>query len=171
MAETHELRLKINAAAARAGSREFVGAIENIKRAVIDLERASDGTFKRLSKNARDAGKAANGAYASATGRSDGYGTSITRTNTALTRQVQLLAQIASASRRTGAQASPQATTQTTQTDRAAQQQVAMQNRVKRAVDDTRLATERLVTRFAIFRKKFLGHQLQQRNWTRRKRV
>lgn len=192
MAETHELRLKINAAAARAGSREFVGAIENIKRAVIDLERASDGTFKRLSKNARDAGKAANvkidavdrtairnldefakiqaqvirqtatsrngltglmdglrnvtGAYASATGRSDGYGTSITRTNTALTRQVQLLAQIASASRRTGAQASPQATTQTTQTDRAAQQQVAMQNRVKRAVDDTRLATERLVT-------------------------
>jgi len=59
MAETHELRLRINAAAARAGSREFVGAIEHVKRAVLELERTSDGAFKRLSKNAKDAAKAA----------------------------------------------------------------------------------------------------------------
>lgn len=192
MAETHELRLKINAAAARAGSREFVGAIANIKRAVTELDRLSDGTFKRLSKNAQDAGKAAkvkinpvdrtairnldefakiqaqvirqtansrqglaglmdglrnvSGAYVTARGNSDTYTTSLIRTNTALTRQAQLLTQVAAASRRAGSQASVQSTSPVAASDRAAQNQVAMQNRVQRAVDDTRLSVERLVT-------------------------
>lgn len=192
MAETHELRLKINAAAARAGSREFVGAINNIKKAVMDLDRLSDGTFKRLSKNAREAGKAAKvkinpvdrtairnlddfakvqaqiirqasnsrqtmsgltegirgaaSAYVTARTNSDAFATSLIRTNTALTRQVQLLAQTQAAARRTGTQGSAQAASPAAATDRAAQNQVAMQNRVQRAVDDTRLSVERLVT-------------------------
>lgn len=50
MAETHELRLKINAAAARAGARDFVAAISSIKRAVRELDRDSAGTFGRLKR-------------------------------------------------------------------------------------------------------------------------
>ncbi|MGK7652398.1 phage tail tape measure C-terminal domain-containing protein [Roseovarius sp. B08] len=48
MAETHELRLKIDAAAAKRGSREFVGAINAVKAAVRDLERDSAGAFTKL---------------------------------------------------------------------------------------------------------------------------
>lgn len=51
MAETHELRLKINAAAARAGAREFVAAISAIKRSIQELDRDSDGAFTRLKKH------------------------------------------------------------------------------------------------------------------------
>jgi tape measure domain-containing protein len=57
MAETHELRLKINAAAARAGAREFVAAINSIKKAVRDLDRDSSGAFTRLKKNLADASR------------------------------------------------------------------------------------------------------------------
>lgn len=55
MAETHELRLKIDAAAAKAGSREFAGAVEAIRRAVRDLERDASGAFTKLRKNIKDA--------------------------------------------------------------------------------------------------------------------
>ncbi|QGH74823.1 tail tape-measure protein [Bacteriophage DSS3_MAL1] len=51
MAETHELRLKIDAAAAKRGSREFTAAVEAVKRAVRDLERDSNGAFTQLRKN------------------------------------------------------------------------------------------------------------------------
>lgn len=51
MAETHELRLKIDAAAAKRGSREFTAAVEAVKRAVRDLERDSTGAFTQLRKN------------------------------------------------------------------------------------------------------------------------
>lgn len=54
MAETHELRLKIDAAAARTGSREFTAAIEAVKRAVRDLERDSTGAFTKLRKSIKD---------------------------------------------------------------------------------------------------------------------
>lgn len=56
MAETHELRLKINAGAAKSGARVFVSAINGIKRAVKDLDRNADGSFKRISVSARKAG-------------------------------------------------------------------------------------------------------------------
>ena len=59
MAETHELRLKINAAAAKSGSRDFVRAIAAIKVAIRGLEKDSAGIFKKLSKRTRDAGKSA----------------------------------------------------------------------------------------------------------------
>ncbi|UVD36479.1 tape measure protein [Rhodobacter phage RcXuper] len=55
MAETHELRLKIDAAAAKAGSREFTAAVDAVKRAVRDLERDSSGAFTKLRKNIKDA--------------------------------------------------------------------------------------------------------------------
>ncbi len=48
MVESHELRLKIDASAAKRGSREFVGAINAVKAAVRDLERDSTGTFTKL---------------------------------------------------------------------------------------------------------------------------
>lgn len=48
MAETHELRLKIDAAAARRGATEFKGAIESVRKAVRDLERDSAGAFTNL---------------------------------------------------------------------------------------------------------------------------
>jgi hypothetical protein len=54
MAETHELRLKINAAAAKSGSRDFTRAIMAVKAAVRDLERDTNGVFKRISKNFKD---------------------------------------------------------------------------------------------------------------------
>ncbi|SDW76983.1 phage tail tape measure protein, lambda family [Ruegeria halocynthiae] len=52
MAETHELRLKIDAGAAKNGAREFTGAIATIKKAVRDLERDTTGAFTKL-KNIR----------------------------------------------------------------------------------------------------------------------
>lgn len=51
MAETHELRLKIDAAAAKRGSREFTAAVNAVKLAVRDLERDSTGAFTQLRKN------------------------------------------------------------------------------------------------------------------------
>ncbi|KJS40312.1 MAG: hypothetical protein VR71_23690 [Roseovarius sp. BRH_c41] len=48
MAETHELRLKIDASAARRGSTEFKAAIESVRKAVRDLERDSAGAFTNL---------------------------------------------------------------------------------------------------------------------------
>lgn len=57
MAETHELRLKINAAAARAGAREFVAAINSIKTAIRQLDRDSDGVFTKLKRNLQDAAR------------------------------------------------------------------------------------------------------------------
>ena len=55
MAETHELRLKIDAGAARRGARDFTAAIEAVKRAVRDLERDSTGAFTKLKKNLTEA--------------------------------------------------------------------------------------------------------------------
>jgi tape measure domain-containing protein len=189
MAETHELRLKINAAAAKAGSRAFVAAIVSIQRSVIDLDRMSDGTFKRLAKNAQIAGKAANNtvkpvdrsalrsldafaklqaqtlrqtantrrgltslmdglrtvaaAYTTARTANEAYTQSVTRSNSVLARQAQLLSQTRSAASASGAGSSPAAPRAN---NRASDQQIAMQNRVKRAVDDTRLSVERLTT-------------------------
>lgn len=57
MAETHELRLKIDAASAKSGSREFVAAVDAVKRAVRDLERDSTGAFTTLKKNMDDIAK------------------------------------------------------------------------------------------------------------------
>lgn len=48
MAETHELRLKIDAAAAKRGAAEFKGAIKSVRKAVRDLERDSNGAFTKL---------------------------------------------------------------------------------------------------------------------------
>ncbi|WP_170428121.1 phage tail length tape measure family protein [Ruegeria arenilitoris] len=48
MADTHELRLKINAGAAKSGAREFTGAIASIKKAVRDLDRDASGAFTKL---------------------------------------------------------------------------------------------------------------------------
>lgn len=48
MAETHELRLKIDAAAAKRGASEFKGAIESVRRAVNALEKDSSGAFTSL---------------------------------------------------------------------------------------------------------------------------
>jgi hypothetical protein len=48
MAETHELRLKIDADAAKRGATEFKGALESVRRAVRDLERDSAGAFTSL---------------------------------------------------------------------------------------------------------------------------
>ncbi|MCL6283632.1 phage tail length tape measure family protein [Ruegeria sp. 2012CJ41-6] len=48
MAETHELRLKINATGAESGAKKFTGAVESIKRAVRELDRDSSGAFTKL---------------------------------------------------------------------------------------------------------------------------
>ena len=51
MAETHELRVKIDAGAAERGSRQFVSAVAAIRAAVRGMERDSSGAFTRLHKN------------------------------------------------------------------------------------------------------------------------
>jgi len=48
LTETHELRLKIDAAAAKRGATEFTSAINAVKAAVRDLERDSTGAFTKL---------------------------------------------------------------------------------------------------------------------------
>jgi len=48
MAETHELRLKIDAGAAKRGASEFKGAIESVRKAVAALEKDSAGAFINL---------------------------------------------------------------------------------------------------------------------------
>ncbi len=50
MNDTHELRLKINAAAAETGARNFTAAVNAVKQAVRDLDRDSTGAFSKLSK-------------------------------------------------------------------------------------------------------------------------
>lgn len=50
-AQTHELQLKINAAAAETGAKRFKSAIASIKRSVEGLERSTDGSFKSLQKS------------------------------------------------------------------------------------------------------------------------
>ncbi|PTX51232.1 tail tape-measure protein [Gemmobacter caeni] len=51
MEQTHELRLKIDAAAAEAGSKRFTAALSAVKKAVSDLDRAADGTFAKLANH------------------------------------------------------------------------------------------------------------------------
>lgn len=58
MAETHELRLKINAGAARAGAAEFRGALKSIQKAVQELDRTTDGAFTSLRTGAKTAAAA-----------------------------------------------------------------------------------------------------------------
>lgn len=48
MAETHELRLKIDAAAAKRGASEFKGAMDSVRRAVRNLEKDTTGAFTTL---------------------------------------------------------------------------------------------------------------------------
>lgn len=48
MAETHELRLKIDAGAAQSGAKNFKAAIASVRAAVKDLERDSNGAFLAL---------------------------------------------------------------------------------------------------------------------------
>ena len=48
MAETHELRLKIDAAAAESGARKFTAAINAVKQAVRDLDKDTTGAFTKL---------------------------------------------------------------------------------------------------------------------------
>ena len=47
-AKTHELRLKIDAAAAKRGSREFTATISAVKQAVRDLDKDATGAFTKL---------------------------------------------------------------------------------------------------------------------------
>ena len=48
MAETHELRLKIDAGAAQSGARQFTSAIKAVKQAVRDLDKDATGAFTKL---------------------------------------------------------------------------------------------------------------------------
>ena len=56
MAETHELRLKIDAGAAQEGSRQFSAALNAVKAAVRGLERDSSGAFTKINKSMKDLG-------------------------------------------------------------------------------------------------------------------
>lgn len=47
----HSLQLKIDAAAAEAGSKRFTAALSAVKKAVSDLDRAADGTFAKLANH------------------------------------------------------------------------------------------------------------------------
>jgi hypothetical protein len=69
MSETHELRLKIDAASAQAGAKQFTSAILAVKKAVSDLDRDTAGAltkFKNTSPKVDVSGlrKAASGANA-----------------------------------------------------------------------------------------------------------
>ncbi|WP_288940980.1 phage tail length tape measure family protein [uncultured Roseovarius sp.] len=48
MSETHELRLKIDAAGAESGAKRFKGAIASVRKAVNDLDRDTTGAFTSL---------------------------------------------------------------------------------------------------------------------------
>ena len=48
MTDTHEIRLNINAAAAKRGSRDFTAAITAVKTAIKDLDRDSQNAFSKL---------------------------------------------------------------------------------------------------------------------------
>lgn len=60
MTETHELRLKINAAAAKSGAREFKSTINSIQVAVESLDKTASGTFSRFAKDTSGIKSAAN---------------------------------------------------------------------------------------------------------------
>ena len=60
--ESHELRLIINAAAAKAGGKQFVAAIRQVQDAVKSLDRDTAGSFTTLKKESAAAGKAASAA-------------------------------------------------------------------------------------------------------------
>lgn len=143
MAETHELRLKINAAAARAGAREFVSAIRSMQSAVEMLDRKSMVAFDGINTRSRSAGgglSALVAHYNSARSANERFAASIAKSNTALQRQLSLASQARGAAGSGGRTGGSQAATQ------AGDQQITMQNRVRRSVDDTRLSVERLTT-------------------------
>ena len=201
MAETHELRLKINAAAAKRGSRDFVSAVNAIKTAVRGLDRDSSGVFTTLNKNMKalsgskmkiggldkraltdldSYAKLQRQALKSTTttkrgvtslmttirGLSDSYsmaqntmGTfnkSLLQTNTNLARQITLADQLRSSIRQVGTAPAQGARTSRTgggaragaasSANKAAEQQISLQNRVRRAIDDSRFAAEGLTT-------------------------
>ena len=52
MSQTHELRLSINAGAAKSGAKEFTSAIASIQAAVTKLDKDTQGAFTRLNKGA-----------------------------------------------------------------------------------------------------------------------
>ena len=56
MTDTHTLRLSIDAATAQAGSRQFTGALEMVRKAVTGLDRDTNGAFTTLSKTGASAG-------------------------------------------------------------------------------------------------------------------
>lgn len=194
MAETHELRLKINAAAARSGAREFVGAINSIKTAIRQLDRDSNGVFTKLKKNLQEATKggrvklnivdrtslknlesytrlagnaikatgnssrsvanltqrmsALSVSYGTARGQADALTSSVARLNQQLARQATTAGSAASAAARIGT--SGQATPRATGTTRAgADQAVADQERIQRAILQTANTVERLTTQLA----------------------
>jgi len=131
--------LKINAAAARAGGREFVAAINSIQTAVNQLERESTKAFDRINSGSKGLGQNLRGlqdGYNSARVANDRFAASVKRANAALTRQLNLASQsrgALSGGAPTGGGGG-----------RAADQQIASQNRIKRAVDDTKVSVERL---------------------------
>lgn len=90
MAETHELRLKINAAAARSGSREFVGALAAIRTAVTNLDQAAGTAFRGISR------------------ASDAAAASVNKNNTAYNKQAEFIKKAQAATRAYVAQASKQ---------------------------------------------------------------
>ncbi len=150
MAETHELRLKINAAAARAGAREFVSAIRTIQGAIESLDQRSAAAFTRIHDKAKGTATAFGqlaSQYGTARVANERFAASIAKTNTALQRQLSLAQQARGAMAGMGSAGTGRASTPTTGAGtRQADQQISMQNRVRRAVDDTRLSVERLTT-------------------------
>jgi len=60
--ESNELRLIINAAAAKTGGKQFVAAIRQVQQSVMDLDRDSAGSFTKLKAEAKAAGTAARAA-------------------------------------------------------------------------------------------------------------
>lgn len=96
MAETHELRLKINAAAARAGAREFVSAIRTIQNAIEGLDQRSAAAFTRIHDKAKGTASAFGllvSQYGTARIANERFAASIAKTNAALQRQLILAKQ------------------------------------------------------------------------------
>ena len=99
--ESHELRLIINAAAAKAGGKQFVSAIRQVQEAVRVLDRDAAGSFTKLrreadgaAKSARAAGKAIGGAgkeaAAGARGAADAMGRQSRTARDLLASQLQI---------------------------------------------------------------------------------
>jgi len=141
MAETQELRLKINAAAARAGAREFVAAINSIQVAVTQLARESTKAFDQINSGSKSLGqnlRVLQDGYNSARIANDRFAASVKRANAALTRQLNL------ASQSRGALSGGPTASPISGGSRAADQQISSQNRIQRAVDNTKVSVERL---------------------------